>query len=113
LLRARGRHALGVERFRDRAEPMTRGAHRENPLHDGGFVVVDPALDVCPSSVRAQDIEIVVAEHTAAGDMAGACFSQHRVVGALARFLALELVRKRRQRHHDVGESSVRSRSSR
>ena len=56
-----------------------------------------------------------MAEDPPAGNVPGARFPLHRVVGALMRLLALELVGKRRQRQMilSVGESSVRYRSSR
>jgi hypothetical protein len=43
-----------------------------------------------------------MAEDPPAGNVPGARFPLHRVVGALTRLLALELVGKRRQRQHDL-----------
>ena len=43
-------------------------------------------------------LDVVVAEHPAAGDVAGARLALHRVVGPLPRLLALEFVGERRQR---------------
>ena len=50
----------------------------------------------------AEDLDVVVAEHAPAGDVAGLRLPLHRVVGALPRLLALELVGERRQRQHDL-----------
>jgi hypothetical protein len=93
-----------------RVSPAPSGAHLEDATHDRSLIGVDTPLDVRPLAVRPEDLDVVVAEHTAAGNMAGACLPLHRVVRSLPCFLPLKLVGERGQRQHDlVGRRIERS----
>ena len=59
-------------------------------------------IDVRPFPVRSGDLDVVVPEDASASHMPRTSLALHRVVRPLACLLALELVRERGQRQHDL-----------
>ena len=67
-------------------------------------------IDVRARAVSAGDLDVAIPEARPARDVARLRLPQHRVVRALPRLLALELVGERRQRQHDfVGRAVERA----
>ena len=59
------------------------------------------------AAIGPHQFDVVVPEHPPPRDVAGAGLPQHRVVGPLARLLALQFVSERGQRQHDLVDRRV------
>ena len=60
-----------------------------------------------PASVSGEHLDVVIAEHLAAGDMARFRFAQHGIMRSLFGLLPFHFRGKVRQRQHHLIESAV------
>jgi hypothetical protein len=95
--------------------PTSSAQSVKDPANDRGLIITNPARNVLARAVWSVDRDVLVPERAASGDVAGSCLPKHGVERPLPGLLALELVGERVSDIMilSVGESSVRSRSSR
>src|SRR5262249_33448173 len=88
----RRRDAVLVQRLGDPGEALALCAEGAEAPARGGLLLVYTTNHVEPPAGGRAAVDVVVAVDAAAGDMEGARLALERVIGPLARALALELV---------------------